>query len=235
MVSSRSPQRPTVIRSAAVLLRVLAVNPTDPRDDRVAVAASVLADGGVVALPTETFYGLAVNPFDTDALARLNRIKRKPEGSPFLLLVAGPAQVEQVAGRLPSLYLGLVERFWPGPLTVVLPAADGPPSEISGGGGTVAVRTPGLTLPRRLAAELGSPITGISANLYGEAPCRTASDVAACFGGEIELILDGGPTPGGAPSTILDLSGDRPRVIREGLVPRSALAPHLPGLDQAPV
>jgi L-threonylcarbamoyladenylate synthase len=216
-------------------LRVLAVNPTEPRDDRVAVAAGVLAEGGVVALPTETFYGLAVDPFDTDALARLNRLKRKPEGSPFLLLVEGPAQVERIAARLPDLYLGVVERFWPGPLTVVLPAAEGVPSEVSGGRGTVAVRTPGLSLPRRLAGRLGRPITGVSANIFGEPPCRTATDVAVCFGEEIELILDGGPTPGGAPSTILDLSGPRPRVLREGLVPRTALEPHLPGLDKASV
>jgi L-threonylcarbamoyladenylate synthase len=123
--------------------------------------------------------------------------------------------------------------FWPGPLTLVVPASPGVCDEITGGLGTVAVRVPGLALPRRLARELGRPITGVSANLVGHPPCRTAADVARVFPEGVDLILDGGPTPGGAPSTILDLTTDRPTLLREGILPRSALATYLPDLTTA--
>ena len=109
------------------------------------------------------------------------------------------------------------------------------PRQVSGGRGTVAVRTPGLQLPRRLAAGLGRPISGISANLGGEAPCRAASEVARAFPEGLERILDGGPTPGGAPSTILDLSGPRPRILRHGLLPASSLRAFVSDLVDAPV
>jgi L-threonylcarbamoyladenylate synthase len=211
-------------------VRVTPVNPTDPRADRLSEAVEVLAGGGLVALPTETVYGLAADPFNVEALLRLNRVKRKPQDSPFLLLLSDPTQVSVVAGRLPECYERLVESFWPGPLTVIVPSAPELPATVGGGHGTVAVRVPGMVLPRRIAAQLGRPITGISANLYGEQPCRTAIEVAGTFGESVEMILDGGPTPGGVASTIVDLTGSKPRLVRAGLVPMASLEPFLPDL-----
>ena len=187
----------------------------------------MLEEGGVVALPTETLYGLAADALRAESLARVNRLKRKPEDSAVLLLLASAEQVSAVAVGLPELYGKLTERFWPGPLTLVVPARPGLPPQISHGG-TVAVRVPGLPLPRRLAARLGRPISGVSANRSGQPPCRRAREVAAALGDEVDLILDGGETPSGAPSTILDLSADRPKLLREGVLPRSALEPFLP-------
>jgi len=219
MVDSGLPRAKTV--------RVLAIEPMNPRADRVAEAARILERSGVVALPTETFYGLAVDAFRSDALLRINVLKRKAARSPILLLLADAQQVELVAARLPDRFRELAASFWPGPLTLVVPASREVPDEVTGGSGTVAVRVPGLALPRRLARELGRPITGPSANRHGEPPCRTAGEVAATFGESLDAILDGGSTTAGAPSTILDLCGARARVVREGLLPATSLAPFL--------
>jgi L-threonylcarbamoyladenylate synthase len=191
-------------------------------------AAEVLRGGGIVALPTETFYALAVDALAPEALSRVNRLKAKPAGAPILLLVADGVQLTDVAEETGRLVQALAREFWPGPLTLVLRARAGLPSEISPGRDTVAVRVPGLALPRRLARKLGRPISGISANRHGEPPCRTAAEVARLFPGEVALVLDGGPTSGTVPSTLLDLSGPLPRILREGAVPSALLERFLP-------
>jgi L-threonylcarbamoyladenylate synthase len=207
-------------------MQVTSVHPVDPKPSRVAVAVEVLRAGGVVAIPTETFYGLAVDASQPEALAKLNRIKRKEVDSPSLLLASDVGQISAVAEIPEGPFEALAEAFWPGPLTLVLRAVAGLPPEVGGAGesrGTVAVRVPGLALPRMIAAELGFPISGVSANHHREPAPRTAADVAASLAGELDLILDAGPTPGGAPSTLIDLSGERPRLLREGILRRSAL------------
>jgi L-threonylcarbamoyladenylate synthase len=211
--------------------RVISVNPSDPRPDRLDRAVQVLAEGGVAAIPTETFYGLAADTTDGSAVARVGELKGKT--GPCLLLLSGLEQVEQVAAAPPPGFTALAERFWPGPLTLVVPAAREVAAEVTAGGDTVAVRVPGLALPRRLAAALGRPITGPSANRHGEPPCRTAAEVARVFSEGLELILDGGPTAGGAPSTIVDLCGPRLRVLRRGTIPASAIEALVPGLVDA--
>lgn len=195
-----------------------------------AEAVAAIRDGGVAALPTETFYALSVDAFNAEAVERVVALKRTPDRSPVLLLIADPGQVEMVASRVPEKFHELTELFWPGPLTLVVPAASHVPARVTAGTGTVAVRVPGLNLPRRVARALGRPITGPSANLHGHPPCRTALEVVGVFGEALDLVLDGGATSGGKPSTILDLSGPEPRVLREGLLPISSLEPFLPEL-----
>lgn len=190
-------------------------------------ATAILEKGGVVALPTETFYGLAADGLSAPSLARVNRLKNKAADAAVLLLLASSDQVQQVCDRPPALYGSLAERFWPGPLTLVIPARAGLPAQVAHGG-TVAVRVPGLALPRRLAERLGRPISGVSANRSGEPPCRRATEVARVFAESVDMIVDGGATAGGAPSTILDLTSDPPRLVREGILPLSALRPFLP-------
>ena len=204
-----------------MLPRTIAVSPESPRTDRLEATVRVLQEGGIVALPTETFYGLAADAFCVEAVVRLNGIKGKESDSPILLLVADAAQAADVADTTLAGFDELSRRFWPGPLTIVLPALEKLPREIHGGRGTVALRMSGLELPRALAARLGRPITGISANLTGSPPARTAAEVATGFPDRLDLILDGGHTPGGASSTILDLTTRTPTVLREG-----ALASH---------
>ncbi len=205
--------------------RIIPVNPEEPREERVGLALEVLRSGGVVSLPTETFYGLAVDSFNPTALAALNDLKRKPRDSPVLLLLSDAGQVAQVAERLPDLFEPMAKLFWPGPLSLVVPAGPRVPKEVTGGRGTVAVRVPGLALPRRLAEALGRPITGVSANLTGHAPCRTGIEVRLAFPEGVDMIMDGGSSTGGAPSTLLDLTGEEPRVLREGAIPAAALRP----------
>jgi tRNA threonylcarbamoyl adenosine modification protein (Sua5/YciO/YrdC/YwlC family) len=188
------------------------------------VAVQELRARRILALPTETFYGMAVDGLDPEALSSVNELKGKAEGSPILLLVADAAQASRVSRAPGEAFAALSERFWPGPLTLVVPAAPVVPPEVSGGRGTVAVRAPGLALPRRLASRLGRPISGVSANRHGESPCRTAAEVVEAFPDGVELVLDGGPTPGRAPSTVLDLTGRAPRVLRDGALPPEAIA-----------
>ncbi len=210
-----------------------AVNPADPRADRVQEAVGVLRAGGIVALPTETFYGLAADSRNETALRRVNPLKGKPAGTPILLLVSSIDQARSCAASLPPTFETLAGAFWPGPLTLVVPASHRLSREITGGTGTVAVRMPGLALPRRIAEALGAPITGTSANLHGENPSRTAVEVVRAFPDSIELVLDGGAAPGGAPSTLVDLSREQPRILRAGPIPATSLAPFL-GPPDAP-
>ncbi len=207
--------------------RILTLDPERPREDRLQQAVALLRSGRIVSLPTETFYGLAVDAFDVEACGQVNDLKQKPRGSPMLLLLAGPDQLSTVAGPLPASFEPIAQMFWPGPLSLVVPAGPTVPREVTGGLGTVGVRVPGLALPRALAAALGRPITGVSANLMGRPPCRTAAEVSQVFTEGVAMILDGGPATGGAPSTVLDLTGADPRIIREGAIPASALRPFL--------
>jgi L-threonylcarbamoyladenylate synthase len=211
-------------------VRIVPINPTDPRQDRLEAAVQALDTGQLVAIPTETFYGLAGDASNAEALKRINLVKQKPADSPVLLLVANAQQARDVAGEIPDKFEVLAERFWPGPLTMVIPASPQLPKEVSGGRGTVAVRVSSSILSRRLAAALGRPITGVSANIHRKPACRTAVDVARAFPTGVYMLLDGGTTPGGAASTVVDLSGLFPRILRLGIIPLSSLRPFLPDL-----
>jgi len=214
----------------AMTTRFLMLNPEEPREDRLRQATAVLEAGEILSLPTETFYGLSVDAFDVEACGKVNDIKGKPRGSPMLLLLSGAEQIGMVACNLPASFASMAEMFWPGPLSLVVPAGPDVPAGVTGGLGTVGVRVPGLALPRMLAAALGRPITGVSANRMGRPPCRTAAEVAQVFPAGVAMILDGGPSTGGAPSTVLDLAGPYPRILREGAIPISALRPFLSDL-----
>jgi L-threonylcarbamoyladenylate synthase len=188
-----------------------------------AEARRVLRSGGVLALPTETFYALAVNPFDPAALARLFALKARPAAKPVLVLIAGPEMLFQTVRAVPAAALPLMAAFWPGPLTLILPARLDLPPLLTGGTGTVGLRQPRQDLVCRLMAALGLPLTGTSANRSGQEPLATAAAVARELGGEVDLILDAGPCPGGLPSTIVDVTVSPPRLVRAGALATSAI------------
>jgi L-threonylcarbamoyladenylate synthase len=190
----------------------------------------LLAGGGILGLPTETFYALAADPYQAGALERLFTLKARPVAKPVLLLVASPEMVRRVAPKVPAAAARLMERFWPGPLTVILPALEDVPSLVTGGTGTVGVRQPRQVLTCRLLAALGFPVTGTSANRAGREPPTLAEEVAREFGKEVDLILEAGPCPGGLPSTVVDLSVTPPRLVRPGAVPAAALTEIIPDL-----
>lgn len=197
---------------------MVAVDAVAPSAAVIADAAAVLESGGIVAFPTETFYGLGVTALDGAAVRRLFALKGRPESRPILVLVDDPARIERFAVLTPAAR-ELILRHWPGPLTLVLPARALVPTELTAGTATIGVRQPGHPVARALAAALGGPVTAPSANLTGAPPPTTAPEVLRVFDGRIDLVLDGGATAGGPPSTVLDVTVDPPRVLREGAVP----------------
>ncbi|HET9300866.1 MAG TPA: L-threonylcarbamoyladenylate synthase [Candidatus Polarisedimenticolaceae bacterium] len=206
--------------------RLLPVDPEAPSEDALSEGVRALRAGGIVAVPTETFYGLAADPFLPGTLAAVNRLKEKDATSPILLLLADLAQAAPLMAHTPRAFPSLAA-LWPAPLTLVVPASAAVPPEISGGQGTVGIRVPGLALPRLLAQRLGHAITGVSANRTGKPAPTCAADVLAAFPEGLALVLDGGATAGAAPSTLVDLTAEPPRLLREGALPWAALRDRL--------
>lgn len=186
-------------------------------------AAAILHSGGVVAFPTETYYGLAVDPLQPQALERLFLIKRRPKTLPVLALVADCDQLQLLASQVPTVYEPLIAHFWPGPLTLVFPALARLPSQLTGDTRTIGLRRSPHPVANRLIAAFGGPITATSANLSGDAPATTASEVVLIFGDQIDLILDGGRTPGGNGSTLVGVRGASLYCLRQGNIPFAAV------------
>jgi L-threonylcarbamoyladenylate synthase len=188
-------------------------------------AVEVLEAGGLVAFPTDTVYGLAVLPWDAEAVARLYEAKQRPSDRPIPLLLSDAGQLGRVATLVPGLrhqYRQLVARFWPGGLTLVLPKAEIVPDAVSAGP-TVAVRVPDLPLARELIRGAGGVLAVTSANLSGQPNPITAHEVEEQLGDRIDLILDGGLCRGGIPSSILDCTVSPPVLLRRGVVSEAAL------------
>ena len=197
---------------------VVRVDAAAPDLGAIRQAAQVLRAGGLVAFPTETFYGLGAAGLDAAAVRRVFAAKGRPGSMPLLLLVDSRAMVAAIAATIPARASELMERHWPGALSLVLRAGAGVPLEVTAGTGTVGVRVSAHPVARALVRALGEPVTAPSANPTGGAPPVTAEGVLAHLDGAIELVLDAGPTPGGAPSTVLDVTVDPPRVLRQGAV-----------------
>jgi L-threonylcarbamoyladenylate synthase len=198
--------------------RVLTVDPARPAADAVEAAAGVLRDGGLVAFPTETFYGLGANALDPDAVARVFRAKGRPPGKPLLVLVDSVEMADLLVADLPDHARRLIARYWPGPLTLVLRARPSVPAALTAGTATLGVRVSSHPVAHAVVRAAALPVTAPSANRHGGPSPRSAAEVLAGLGARVDLVLDGGATAGGAPSTLLDLTGDRPRLVRPGAV-----------------
>jgi L-threonylcarbamoyladenylate synthase len=197
---------------------VIQLDPEDPEPEGLARGAAVLRRGGVVAFPTETFYGLGADAWNPGAVRRVFEVKGRPESKPLLVLVSSVAMAESLVDEIPSQARGLMDRYWPGPLTLVFRALARVPSEVTAGTGTIGIRFPGNRIARALVDAADTPITAPSANPSGAAPAVSAGEVVQAFAGRIELVLDGGPTAGGPPSTVLDVTAEPFRVLRPGAV-----------------
>ncbi|MEE8126450.1 MAG: L-threonylcarbamoyladenylate synthase [Nitrospirales bacterium] len=184
-------------------------------------AEQCLQQGGVLAVPTDSFYALAVNPFHQAALERLVAMKGERNHKPFPVLIGEVTQINQFVPEVPALAWNLIPQFWPGLLTLVFSARADLPEVLTGGSGTVGIREPGDPRLRQLLSQIG-PVTGTSANRAGTVPSTTAVEVQQQLGSEIDMILDGGPAPGGLPSTVLQLVGEI-RLLREGAISLSTL------------
>ena len=184
-----------------------------------APAVAALKNGGVVAFPTETFYGLAVDPRSAAAVAKVFELKQRAPDQPLPLIASDIDQVAGHAGTLTPLAARLASRGWPGPLTLIIPASRHLCDAVHLSTGTIAVRVPADAVARALAARVGHAITSTSANISGEPPSATPDRVVASLGSGIDVLIDAGPTPAGLPSTIVDATGDVPVLVRAGAIP----------------
>src|SRR3989454_10253657 len=192
-------------------------------------AGHVVRGGGVIAFPTETFYGLGVAPFNVRAVQRLSAVRgRPPQTSPILVLIRSRHELLALVSEITPAAERLMEACWPGPLTLVFRAAVAVPSVLTAGTGTIGVRLSAYPDVQRVLDVIGGPLTGTSANRTRQPPATTAAEVERAFGADIDLIVNGGPTPGGLPSTVVDTTVSPPRLIREGRVAQTVLRAGLP-------
>ena len=186
-------------------------------------AGRALAGGSLVVLPTDTVYGVAASLARPDAIARLYFAKERPGDKPIPLLVAGPDELRRFARRLTPGAQRLIDRFCPGGLTLVVEARDPLPDELTGGRSTVAVRIPDHAWTRRLIAAVGGALPTTSANLSGAPAAQTAAEAERALGDRVDLFVDGGPCPGGVASTVVDVTGDHPIILRHGAIAEAAI------------
>jgi len=199
------------------------VDARDPDPHLIAHAAAIIRSGGLVAFPTETVYGLGADGLNPAAVARIFEAKERPPTDPLILHIAEPETLLQLVREAPPVALELARRFWPGPLTLVLPKQPGVPDIVTAGLATVAVRMPAHPVALALIRAARTPIAAPSANRFGRTSPTTARHVQDDLGDRIDLILDAGPTPIGVESTVLDLTRPVPTILRPGGLPREAL------------
>ncbi len=205
---------------------ILRVHPDTPEPYCIDQIVGSLNAGNVVALPTDTFYGLAVDPVNLHAVDRIYDIKTRARHKPLSLLIADVAQAYEHARYLDSAFDRLAEKFWPGPLTLVVKAGSKLPLRVTANTGNLALRVPEAAICRAVVSRLGLPITATSANLSGHPECTDALGVFTQLGDQLPLIVDGGPTARSIPTTIVDLSGGGSSwmILREGAIPTHEIA-----------
>lgn len=203
--------------------RILKINPNAVEPAMIRDIARVLAGNGVIVYPTDTFYGLGAKCFSQKALHRIFEIKKRPGFKGLPVLVSDLEMAKGMTAGLPPVFYALASRFWPGPLTIVLKAASHLPAELVGPGRTIGIRLPAVPWLQALIRETGVALVTTSANISGEGEIDSAQEVIRVFKGKVDLIVDGGQTPGGKPSTVIDLTGEKPILIREGVLGKKEL------------
>ena len=194
------------------------INPTRPQPEIIAEAAEVIKRGGVIAFPTRCLYGLGADAFNPDAVERMIQIKQRPDDKPILVLIDTRSRLESLVTHIPPAADAIMEAFWPGRVTLVFKARKTLAVQLTADSGNIGVRLPGHPAASALVKHVRSPITGTSANLSGRAGCHRAQDLEPKIAGQLDLILDAGSLMGGVGSTIVDVTVDPPRILREGQV-----------------
>jgi len=201
--------RPSIIRK---------INSQRPEPEIIAEAAAVIKRGGVIAFPTRCLYGLGADAFNPDAVERMIQIKQRPGHKPILVLIDTRSRLESLVTHIPPAADAIMEAFWPGRVTLVFKARKMLAVELTADSGNIGVRLPGHPTASALVKHVRSPITGTSANLSGRTGCHRAQDLEPQVAGQLDLILDAGTLKGGVGSTVVDVTVDPPRIIREGQV-----------------
>jgi L-threonylcarbamoyladenylate synthase len=186
-------------------------------------AAECIKQGGLIAYPTETVYGLGVDPFNGQALLRLFEAKGRAAEKALIVLIRGPQDLPVLTSEIPPIAQSLIDTFWPGPLTLIFKAHHKLPKELLGGRDTIALRHSSAAIAQSLVETLNGPLTSTSANKSGSPPAQSATEVETQLGNQLDIILDGGPSPQSQPSTVLDISTSLPKILREGVITAEAL------------
>ncbi len=199
------------------------MDPRKPEPAAIARAAEIIRAGGVVCYPTRCLYGLGADARNAAAVEKVFSLKQRPATMALLVLIHRPEEMEGLAARIPKLARVLMERFWPGRLTLVLEAAAGLPEPLTAGTGRIGIRLAGHPVAAALVSAFGGPLTGTSANLSGSPGCAQIPDLEPRIRKGVDLILDAGVLKGGVGSTVVDVTGEKPVVIREGEVPKAEI------------
>jgi L-threonylcarbamoyladenylate synthase len=201
--------RPSIIRK---------INSQRPEIEIIKEAAAIIRRGGVIAFPTRCLYGLGADAFNPDAVERMIQIKQRPDDKPILVLIDTRNRLESLVTHIPPAADAIMEAFWPGRVTLVFEARNILAVQLTAQTGKIGVRLPGHPAASALVKHVKGPVTGTSANLSGRAGCRRAQDLEPQIAGQLDLILDAGPLMGGVGSTVVDVTVDPPRILREGAV-----------------
>lgn len=203
---------------------IVKINNEEPESSLVTYVAEKIRAGEVLGMPTDTFYGLAADPFNLHAVDRVYDIKSRSRHKPLSLLIESVDQAAELAWPVPEIFYLLARRFWPGPLTVIVKADPKLPLKVTANTGNVALRVPAAEVPLAIIRSAGLPITATSANLHGEMECTSAMEVRDQLGDRLSIIVDGGHAPGVMPTTIVDLTADGSwRVLRHGAIPEEQI------------
>ena len=196
--------------------RICPVDPAAPDSALIGRAAELINAGGLVVFPTRALYGIGADIYQPDAVSRVFTVKRRSADKPISVLVRSESQLNDLAAEMPDTARRLMDRFWPGLITLVFAAKPAVPSALTGNSGKIGIRMPAHPVAAALLAALSHPITGTSANLSGQPGCAQISDLSADIGKEAAMIFDAGPLAGGAGSTVVDVTATPPIVLREG-------------------
>jgi L-threonylcarbamoyladenylate synthase len=196
----------------------ITVDPEHPEPDIINKAAGVILSGGILAFPTDTSYGLGVNPFDDAAVSKVYKLKRREPEKPLILLISSLEQIDNLAQEVSGEARKLMGRFWPGPMTLIFPASEEVKRFSIGHTGKIGVRIPDNLIARKLIDACRIPVTATSANISGRPSAKNARDAIGYFGNKMEMVLDGGPSQSRMESTVLDLTSPSPHLIREGRI-----------------
>jgi L-threonylcarbamoyladenylate synthase len=196
----------------------LSIDPVNPEDRTLVLAAEVIRAGGVIVYPTDTMYGIGANALNPEAIAKVQAVKRRTDQKPILVLVPSAAEVGDLTPEITPTAQLLMDAFWPGPLTLVFAAADAIPSVLKSGGGTIGIRVPSNPVCLKLLKLCACPITSTSANLSGEMTEKTVAEIRRNLAAGVDLYLDAGALPESKPSTVVDVSVTPPRLLRAGVI-----------------
>lgn len=207
--------------------KIIQVDPAEVEPDKIDIIARVVSSGGVMIYPTETFYGLGAHCFLTEALRRIFRLKERPAGRALPVIVSDMDMARSIIRSSPPIFEELASSCWPGPLTLILQAGAELPEELVGPERTIGIRLPAVPWLRHLVSRVAAPLSATSANISGKREIASPRRVIRLFSGRVELIVDGGKTPGRLPSTVLDLTSGKARLVREGAFPLDRLKKYL--------